>query len=295
MQSLIQRATQVLALQSQAPFSVYSAAHEQLLSNVPLLKPMMIVVAAGCKQLDGPPEQSLGAGQFVLLPGNGAVNMRNIPLQQQYQALLIEFEGDDFDGLPDALHGIADGQPSSAPQNQAGDGIAHVVVNDVVANDVVAGDVDALLHQCLLQFIDWSAQAPEALWSQRRRELLQLLHYQGWRQLARLRPASRLTERLQQLIRQAPAQEHTASSLAAQLAMSEATLHRRLRAEKTRLQDIKDQVRLGLALHWLQSSDDAIQQIGERCGYFSASRFSEKFRQQFGMSPSELRRTRLME
>ncbi|MEL7400099.1 MAG: helix-turn-helix transcriptional regulator [Pseudomonadota bacterium] len=295
MQSLIQRAIQVLALQPQAPFSVYSAAHEQLLSNVPLLKPMMIVVAAGCKQLDGPPEQSLRAGQFVLLPGNGAVNMRNIPLQQQYQALLIEFEGDDFDGLPDALPGIADGQPSSAPQNQAGDGIEHVVVNDLVAKNVVAGDVDALLHQCLLQFIDWSARAPESLWPQRRRELLQLLHYQGWRQLARLRPASRLTERLQQLIRQAPAQEHTASSLAAQLAMSEATLHRRLRAEKTRLQDIKDQVRLGLALHWLQSSDDAIQRIGERCGYFSASRFSEKFRQQFGMSPRELRRTRLME
>jgi len=260
-----------------------------------LLKPMMIVVAAGCKQLDGPPEQSLGAGQFVLLPGNGAVNMRNIPLQQQYQALLIEFEGDDFDGLPDALPGIPDGQASSVSQYQAGTISGGGVVGDGVANDVVAGDVDALLHQCLLQFIDWSAQAPEALWSQRRRELLQLLHYQGWRQLARLRPASRLTERLQQLIRQAPAQEHTASSLAAQLAMSEATLHRRLRAEKTRLQDIKDQVRLGLALHWLQSSDDAIQQIGERCGYFSASRFSEKFRQQFGMSPSELRRTRLME
>ena len=269
MQSLVSRAQQLLQQQPDAPFAVYSSVREQVLLNVPVVKPLLVCVADGCKQLGDRAEISCTAGHFVFLPGSGRINMRNIPAQSRYRALLMEFEADDFVAL-DAGPAVAIDQPP-------------------------AGIIDELLLHSLQQYIDWSVQVPAALLSLRRQEILRLLQWQGYHGLTSLVRAPSLSQRLHQLIREQPAADHTAASLGRQLAMSEATLHRRLKAENTRLQDIKDGARLGLALHWLQTGNDAVSRIAENCGYVSPSRFSEKFRQQFGLTPSELRKTRLME
>ena len=62
-------------------------------------------------------------------------------------------------------------------------------------------------------------------------------------------------------------------------------------AEGTGLQAIKDAVRLGRALHLLQTTALPIGVIAGRCGYSSQSRFAARFKARFGLTPSALRKT----
>jgi AraC-like DNA-binding protein len=89
------------------------------------------------------------------------------------------------------------------------------------------------------------------------------------------------------------ASDLTAGLVAARLALSESTLRRKLAAEGATLQAIKDRARLGHGLHLVQTTFDPIGRIAEKCGYQSQSRFTEKFRQLFGTTPTELRKTRM--
>ncbi len=74
--------------------------------------------------------------------------------------------------------------------------------------------------------------------------------------------------------------------------MSESTLRRKLSVEGTSMQEIKDQVKLGLGLQLLQTSNHSIVFIAEQCGYQSQSRFSSRFKKRFGLTPSALRKTK---
>ena len=67
--------------------------------------------------------------------------------------------------------------------------------------------------------------------------------------------------------------EVTLDDICGKLAMSESTLRRKLKAEGNSVQAIKDQVKLGLGLHLLQTTNDGIGLIAQQCGYSSQSRF----------------------
>ena len=73
------------------------------------------------------------------------------------------------------------------------------------------------------------------------------------------------------------------------LAVSEATLRRRLAADGTSFGDLLADVRMSHALGLLQSSDLAVNRIALEVGYASASRFAVRFRARFGISPSAIR------
>ena len=78
-----------------------------------------------------------------------------------------------------------------------------------------------------------------------------------------------------------------------QLAMSESTLRRKLKLEGTNIQAIKDRAKLGLGLHLLQTTLYPIGIIADKCGYHSQSRFTDRFKSHFGLTPSELRKTKM--
>ncbi len=101
--------------------------------------------------------------------------------------------------------------------------------------------------------------------------------------------APKLAEKVRVLVMGNPAAPWTAASVAATLGMSEATLRRRLQAEGERFQEIVIDVRLHHGLILLQSTRHSITRISEACGYDSASRFSERFRDRFGTLPSQFR------
>ncbi|OWY28206.1 helix-turn-helix transcriptional regulator [Herbaspirillum robiniae] len=73
------------------------------------------------------------------------------------------------------------------------------------------------------------------------------------------------------------------------LAMSQATLRRRLSAEGTSLTEVIADVRMAAALTMLQATTRPVADIALAVGYESPSRFSVRFRKRFGFSPSVVR------
>ena len=267
MEPLIHSIAALQAKCADLPFAVYSAQQEQKLLNVPIINPVLIFVLSGAKALGPESAVECATGSFVMLPGNAAVNMRNIPKQNAYYAVLLEFTYEDFEGLP-----VEPGQA-----------------------EMVIGEIDKPLSQWLNQFIDYLSWAPQSLWAQRKREVLALLVQLGFSDVLKLRAEPSLSQQLHGLFVQNQFADVSVLSLCEQLAMSESTLRRRLRAEGTSIQDIKDRARLGHALHLLQTTSDPIGLVSEKCGYHSQSRFTERFKGHFGLTPTELKKTKLTE
>jgi len=248
------------------PFSVYSSVKEQRIVNVPIMKPMLICVLDGSKRLGSKGEIECPAGSFVVLSNRPGINMRNIPGDAEYLALIVEFEFDDFSCLP----------PASGR-----------------APSFVQGSICRLFQETLKQFVEWSAFAPPAMWRARRQEILLLLYHLGHEQVCAVAEAPSLSHKLHGMISADLANDLHADVLASRLALSGSTLRRKLAAEGASLQEIKDRARLGFGLHLVQTTFDPIGRVAERCGYQSQSRFTDKFKQSFGVTPTELRKTRM--
>ena len=264
MQELIFASKQLQQQKENLPFLVYCASKEQRIFNVPVIKPLLICVLDGCKKLGKDSEVSCAAGTFVFLSNSPRVDMRNIPVGTEYFALLIEFEFSDFDIFESKNNKV---------------------------DTYFQGDVDSVLQRTLQQFVEWSAFAPEALWAFRRKEVLQLLYHLGHEQVSAVAELPSLSHKLHGMMSRDVSYDWNAQRLSSHLAMSESSLRRKLNAEGTSLQLIKDRVRLGSALNLVQTSDYSIGSIAEQCGYSSQSRFTDKFKQLFGVTPSELRKT----
>ena len=145
MQDLIHRIKQLHKECDQLPFSLYASVKEQHILNVPIHKPLLIMVLSGRKQIGK--EFDIEAGNFVFLSNTPGINMRNIPDDTEYFAVLIEFEFDDFNCFPNKM--------IQSPKD-----------------DVIHGAIEPLLMQNLKQMIEWVAHAPSEIWGHRRQELI---------------------------------------------------------------------------------------------------------------------------
>ena len=95
--------------------------------------------------------------------------------------------------------------------------------------------------------------------------------------------------RLRTLIGEAPELHWTAQEAGRALAMSEATLRRRLAREHMRFEALLVDVRMHHALMLVQTTSWSIPRIAQACGYQSRARFAERFRARFGYLPSAVR------
>jgi AraC-like DNA-binding protein len=77
--------------------------------------------------------------------------------------------------------------------------------------------------------------------------------------------------------------------VAAQLAMSERTLRRRLQAQGTDYQQQVEQVRQQLAQHLMSNPQVTVQQAAAVLGYSEAASFRRAFHRWTGVSPQEFR------
>ncbi len=244
-------------------FSLYSSFHEQNILNVPVTKPLMVVVLSGEKEIGGASLFSCQPGNFVFLPDNCSVHMRNIPGDEPYNALLIEFDYDDFDGM---------------------------TIGPEPDRDYVSGTVSESLKQCLSQFVECSTWAPDFIVENRKKEILSILYHMGHTGIASMRGETRLSHQVHGIICK-DLSNISVNILCAQLAMSESTLRRKLKEEGSSVREIKNRARLGMGLHLLQTTRDSISAISDRCGYQSQSRFTQRFKGHFGLTPTELRKT----
>ncbi|MGY0216249.1 helix-turn-helix transcriptional regulator [Endozoicomonadaceae bacterium StTr2] len=266
MQQLISSAKHRLAQTEALPFTVYTSTKEQHIFNVRINKPMLICVLDGYKQLGKRGDFDCGTGSFVFLSNKPALELRNIPGDTEYFALVIEFDHNDFDGFETRKEST---------------------------DTFFQGTIDQTLQQTLQQFIDWSAFAPVEMWPLRRREILQLLYHQGYKQVCSVMEPPGLSHKIYGMMASHINDDLNAAVVSARLAMSESTLRRKLSTEGTSLQEIKDSARLNYGLHRVQVSTDPVGRIAEQCGFQSQSRFTDKFKKLFGMTPTALRKTRL--
>ncbi|MBL8267088.1 AraC family transcriptional regulator [Steroidobacter sp.] len=86
--------------------------------------------------------------------------------------------------------------------------------------------------------------------------------------------------------------ECTNERIAAELCMHPRTLQRRLRAEGTSFDDIRDELRREVAYQYIQNCDLPLKQLAEKLGYADASILSRSCYRWFSVSPQQLR-TRL--
>lgn len=253
------------------PFSVYSSIKAQRILNVPVLKPLLVLVLSGEKQLGVDKSVNCGAGNFIFLPSGPSVQVRNIPYNDEYFALLIEFDEQDLQYL------------NTTP---------------LTKHAYCQGEITDVLQQCLMQFVESAAWAPAQVYSLRKQEIIELLCHMGYREILSMMAPRQLSYRLHELFSQ---QCHkldlqgalTLTEICQKLAMSESTMRRKLKLEGISVQEIKDQTRLGIGLHLLQTTEYSIGLVAEKCGYLSQSRFTDRFKGRFGLTPSELRKTRM--
>lgn len=83
--------------------------------------------------------------------------------------------------------------------------------------------------------------------------------------------------------------ECTSERIAAEFCMHPRTLQRRLRAEGTSFEDIKDEIRRELALRYIQNGDMPLKRVAEKLGYAETSVLSRSCFRWFSASPRELR------
>lgn len=268
MQNFIGVIRDILNENVEQPFSVYSSVKEQKLLNVPIAKPLLIVVLNGNKELGFNGELVCKTGEFVFLSNSSAIDMRNIPRGKEYFALLIEFDHQDFVGFQ---------------------------INALSNKQHYIGKTTPAFLKCLQQFIESSQWAPKQVISSRKREIITLLCHLGHGEILSLLASPQLKDRLHGMFVDKEGCELSVQEICQQLAMSESTLRRKLKLESTSVQEIKDSARLGLGLHLLQTTQHSIGIIADKCGYQSQSRFTERFKKQFGLTPSELRKTKMTE
>lgn len=98
-----------------------------------------------------------------------------------------------------------------------------------------------------------------------------------------------LRERLTQYFSTDPGYDYKIEVVAERFAMSKATLIRHLASEDTSYREILADVRMTYALHLLQKSNSQIE-TALACGYKSPTRFANRFKQKYGITPYEYKK-----
>ncbi len=99
-----------------------------------------------------------------------------------------------------------------------------------------------------------------------------------------------LSAKIRRLIVGDLANDWSAPTVAAALAMSESTMRRKLAEENATLTDILSDARMSFALNLLQSTRHSVTQIACDVGYKTLSHFAARFHQRFGFPPTAIRR-----
>ncbi len=220
----------------------------------------------GTKRLGKNDEIVCPSGNFIFLSNTANIDMRNTP-DKEYFAILIEFEYCNFHQFKNRKTGH---------------------------KKYFQGKIDSTLKKALQQYMEWSILSPSQLWSHRKEEMLHLLYLSGHKDVESIMEHPSLSHKLHDLISEDISHHWNIENLTARLAISESTLRRRLRSEGTDIKHVINRAKLGHGLHLVQTTMDSIGRIAELCGYHNQSHFSIKFKQLFGMTPTELRKTRTL-
>jgi AraC-like DNA-binding protein len=265
-----------------APFNIAhaeigAAAHlsvrrKQLLRRPRFDLATVLVVLDGRKILAGAGQPvEAGRGGVVLVPPGTETDVVNVPGPAGiYRAILICFAGS-------LLAAFSQGHPRLVA------GRRPLGQPSVLADPI---DFVEAVRRAVLGLAGETSAGPELL----RHRLVEVLVMLAERGIVfdGLRPL-RLAERVGAHMARDLAHAWTAGEVSRDLGLSEPTLRRRLAEEGTSFSRVLADARLGRALFLLQSSEEDVTRIALDVGYRSASRFAARFRQRYGLPPSQAR------
>ena len=232
-------------------------------------RPLLVMVERGAKIVRwAGGEYLIRAGEAVAIAGGQALDVVNrLPKRGGYRARwlacdehLIAAHATRHPEQPTIRHALAIVEPSA--------------------------EFGAAFHRAIHAIDD--ASVPIAIAQHRMAEALLWMGLNG----GRFGPAAveMLTARVRRLIMTDLANEWSAPSVAAALAMSESTMRRKLADENATLTEIVSDTRMSFALNLLQSTQHSVTQIACDVGYKTPSHFAARFHQRFGFSPTAIRR-----
>jgi AraC-like DNA-binding protein len=263
---------------STLPLYIFRSLQRQRLARVPVLSTLLVAVEHGEKQLlTRHGSWHCSPGSWLVIPGGQEVDIINQPGSQGYRAWTLV-------------------QPQHWLQRllaQYGSQLPAPPWQD--ASPVFQPHADAVAALQQLQTLLPQAEAG-TLGEARAEHAWQglMLALAAARQGAALfrQPRQDVRAQIQSLLAFDPARSWQAADIARHLAMSPATLRRRLAAEHTSFSTLLGEVRMERALGLVNSGSQPLADVAAACGYLSPSRFSAAFRQRFGVSPSQLRQQR---
>lgn len=240
-------------------------------------QPALILVDRGIKAVRAERGAAVRAvpGQGIVLGGNQTVDFTNsVPDGTHYEARWLLFDTALLDD-PYYLSSAAQVEPSDrSPTSvrllaRVQPGLADAFQRARQALAPAAGIPDSIARQRLLEVMHWLLEAGIVL---------------------RSPPVSPgVSVRVRALIAGRLDCAWTADRVASELALSEATLRRRLAAEGNSLTQLLVDARMATALTLLQATTQPVSDIACSVGYASASRFAVRFRQRFGFAPTTVR------
>lgn len=268
---------------SQMDFATIQAQRLQHIRRVQILAPAICHVQQGHKVVYWQGQRFEVTPQHLLIfPAGAVVDIENHPGPQLYRAEIVSFP------LAFILQYQLRQQSAVSP-SMSSSGLSA----DVQYDKQPAGLT--LLLDNTLSF-SWNTlitavqqQLPASLQQHHAEGLLLAMQDTPQLQLLLSVNQQRLRHRLQQMFLQRCDYDWQLSDAAQRLYLGESTLRRKLAEEQTSFKQVLDEVRFAVALGMLQTSQLPISHVAERCGYQSASRFAVKFRQIYGLAPSEIR------
>lgn len=247
----------------------------QCLTRMAIGIPTLMIPVIGTKRIVAAQHRiEASPGEFLILPPGVEIDIDNLPDLQQsrFASALLIFDPQTME-LFGKLYGNHLEEWHTYPQWKA------------------KGTNE--LYSAITDWIEHTRKYPAEVIQTRHRmaELLLLLARLGFAGNLLFQKQTRLRERVRHLLALDPGKSWCAADLTDRLGMSQSTLRRQLRIEGTHFRDLLEEVRLERGIDLVMATDMPISQIAFDCGYQSQSRFAERFRKRFSLSPTELRAT----
>ena len=261
----------------QCGLGVQSCFKAQTISKVTFSKPAMLLVVRGSKEIQVPNKRFVAkAGEMLIVPPNVDFWLGKYPDADSgiYQGMGFRF---DIETVEEFRRAYGKGSDSW----------------NLAANWRAPASEATL--EWIQHWLDWSQKYPVSLQVQRHRlvELLLLLAQAGLAGNILLGRGPSWRQRVSQLVGVDPARNWRYDDICRTLGVSESAMRRNLRLEGTGFRELLEETRLMSGLTLVQETGMTICQISDAVGYQSQSRFTDRFKERFGVTPSSLRRTAL--
>ena len=246
----------------------YTGQKSQSLRNVPFIYPSIVWVQAGVKKLQWQNDWiNIDPKNWLLTAGHSQQTFINQPSQTVFSSLQLCFLTRPTTELINRSR--QQNNRHTTPNYQFDKAGEYLFMNLVNMPSTLPRNVQECMVNALFEFLANIGR------------LHQLFSYQdlSWR------------DKLVELFRQQPSEQHNIESACQHLGLSKSTLIRRLREESTQFKEILAELRMGYALTLLQQQHYTQLDLAQLCGYQSETRFAQRFKKQFGLSLKEYQNT----